>query len=486
MEPTNLNLSAVGGFVALAPELLPANAGEQIAAAMAANRRPTRRAIPQALGSFDCVSVGAGMAYDAGPLRIICIYGALNLNESPLDWIFGGVGSLALAKEIRDAADSTCAAIVFDVNCPGGSVAGMADIEAAVRYAKAKKPIHAIAHDVCASGGYYSVALSNEIVCTPSAIVGSIGAMLGPIIDPTKAMESQGISAFVARTGEKKGAGMLGVPLTDTIKSDLQQTVNTLAAPFFAAVCEGRRLSIEHVRGLQAGAYAGPDAVTAGLADRVVPSFTQYVAELQVKYAKAPAAGLNVGASARSKPAAVMESRMAINWSEVSDDDLKAMPPEVANKVKAAFPDKKEDPPATCAQLKEAFPNSDAFRLKALEAGMSMAQAQAAFVTDQASALAAAQAEVASLRAAAQNKNDTIVKVAGTLSANGIAVNGVSPVGESPTELNANAYEAAIAAEMRTSNVDRFKATAIVNQKQPALRMAWLQSQVATSGKRTK
>lgn len=178
---------------------------------------------------------------------------------------------------------------------------------------------------------------------------------------------------------------------------------------------------------------------------------------------------------------------MAINWSEVSDDDVKAMPPEVANKVKAQFPEKKEEEaPATVAQLKDAFPGDAVLRGKALDSGWTLSQARASLDADRQAQIAALTTENGTLKAAVQNKVDTTVKVLGTLGQNGIAPNGVAPVGEAPAEVTANAYETAIRAEMQTANVDRFKATANVNQKQPALRLAWLESQVATSGKRAK
>lgn len=178
---------------------------------------------------------------------------------------------------------------------------------------------------------------------------------------------------------------------------------------------------------------------------------------------------------------------MAIDWSTATEEDIQAMPPEVQQKVKATFPDAKpEEPVATVAQLKEAFPTADAFRLKALEGGMTLNAARAAFVADQATALASVQAENATLKAAVQSKADTTVKVLGTLGASGIAAGGLQPMGEAPAELTANAYDAAIYAEMKASGVPHAKATATVNQKHPELRRAWLTSQVATSGKRSK
>jgi len=467
---------------AIASALIPANAAQIIEMNARSGKRPSPAPRPVAMHGLEVMDRGS-CCYAVGNLSIVCIDGVMEHTENPFSWLFGGTSTATLTQAIRDAADDPLTkAILFRVNSPGGDVAGMSDLAAAVAYAKAKKPVHAISESVCGSAAFWAVCGSAEIVLTPTSLLGSVGVFVGPIIDQSKALAAEGIEVFNAKTGENKGAGMLGVPLSDGIKGEYQRIADTLGAEFFNAVAAGRNKSTDEIKGLQGRVFAGADAVSAGLADRVVPSVEAYIAELQNKFASGRAAAPGARASASSpKAAAQGVSAMATDWSNVTDDDLKTMPASMVEKIKGMYPEKQPDqePAASSAQLKTAgIP--DALRLKALEEGMTLTQALAA-------KSAAIEAENEKLKASVADLTEKVnAKTKATASVTAAAGNlgGVAPIATATaTDSGLTEYEQLIRAEMATNGSNRFRAIHTVNMKRPDLYRAWHAEQVAASKK---
>ncbi len=465
---------------AIASAMIPPNAAQTIELNARSGKRPAPAPRPTSLHGFSVEDRGAG-SYAVGNLSIVCIDCDMEHTENPFSWLFGGTSTAALTQAIRDAADDPLTkAILFRVNSPGGDVAGMSDLAAAVAYAKGKKPVYAIAESVCGSAAFWAVCGSSEIVLTPTSLLGSVGVFVGPIIDQSKALAAEGIEVFNAKTGENKGAGMLGVPLTDGIRGEYQRIADSIGAEFFNAVATGRNKSTDEIKGLQGRIFAGADAVSAGLADRVVPSVESYIAELQNKFASGRAAAPGARASASSpKAAAQGVSAMATDWSNVTDDDLKAMPASMVEKIKGMNPDKQPDqePAASSAQLKSAgIP--DAIRLKALEEGMTLTQALAA-------KSAAMEAENEKLAASVKDLTEKLNaknKAAASVAAAAGALGGVPAIPTTAaTDSGLTEYEQLIRAEMATNGSNRFRAIHAVNMKRPDLYRAWHAEQVAAS-----
>lgn len=472
------------GVQGVAPMMIPQNAIELIRIASAAGTKP-KAANPTAYGGLAAIRMDSG-CYTAGLLSVVCIDGVMSRAENPLSWLFGGTSTDTLCQQIRAAADEpTTRAVVLKVNSPGGDVAGMSDVVDAVRYAKSKKPVHTIASDVAASSAFWAVALSNEIVTTETGLVGSIGTMLGPIVDASGAMANAGLQVFFVGSGENKGVGTPGVPLNESMKAQLTRLCQSLAEPFFAVVAEGRKMSVDKVKALEAGVFSGTDAVAAGLVDRIVPSVDAYIAGLQTKYATGRAAAPGARASASyPKAAAQGVSHMAIDWSNVTDDDLKNAPEAVVSKIKGMNPDKKEEAEpmaATSAQLKAAG-FADDFRLKALDAGWTMEQARDQWSTHLAARVATLETEKAELAA----KADAKAKAAASVAAAAGTTGGVAPVAAAAgTDDGITEYEQLIRAEMAKNGNHRFKAVHSVNMARPDLYRKWHAEQVASAARKS-
>jgi serine protease SohB len=88
------------------------------------------------------------------------------------------------------------AAVVLEINSPGGSPVQSSLIAARIRRLAEEKdiPVHAFVEDVAASGGYWIAATANEIWVDQNSIIGSIGVISAGF----------GFSDFIARHGVER------------------------------------------------------------------------------------------------------------------------------------------------------------------------------------------------------------------------------------------------------------------------------------------
>ena len=71
-------------------------------------------------------------------------------------------------------------AILLKINSPGGSVGPSQEIFNEIKILKSKhsKTVIAYSSDCCVSGAYYIAAAADALICTPSALIGSIGVYI--------------------------------------------------------------------------------------------------------------------------------------------------------------------------------------------------------------------------------------------------------------------------------------------------------------------
>jgi signal peptide peptidase SppA len=178
-----------------------------------------------------------------------------------------------LRSQIRRAAnDGDVAAIVLDIDSPGGTVAGTMETAAEVKAATAQKPVIAIANTLAASAAYWIGSQASEFVMAPSAEVGSIGAMILHQ-DVSGMLEQWGIKMTMIRSEQsplKNEAHPFG-PLSEDAARFLQGRANDAGADFIKAVAGGRRVTQTKVREDfgQGRVFGAREAVARGMADRI-------------------------------------------------------------------------------------------------------------------------------------------------------------------------------------------------------------------------
>jgi signal peptide peptidase SppA len=183
----------------------------------------------------------------------------------------GATSVEGLRADFRTAmADPDVARIVFDVDSPGGSVEGIEELGEEIRAARGQKPMTAVANYLMASAAYWLASQADEIVASPSSLVGSIG-VYAVHQDWSGAYEQAGVKPTLIKAGKYKAEGIDFEPLSEDAIAHFQESVDDSYEAFTAAVAKGRDTTPAAVR----SGYGEGRALTArrakaeGLVDRI-------------------------------------------------------------------------------------------------------------------------------------------------------------------------------------------------------------------------
>ncbi len=207
-----------------------------------------------------------------GSVAVIPLQGLITPKGSWLDLLFGGGGGLQGFRAALRAAvnDPAIASIVLDVDSPGGYHTLVPETAADVLAARAVKPVTAIANAMAASAAYYIASQADELVVTPSGVVGSIG-VYSTHEDHSRLAERIGIKVTLISAGPFKTERTSHAPLGDEARADMQAEVDTLYEEFVADIGRGRGTTIDDVRENfgQGRCMRATAALAAGVVDRV-------------------------------------------------------------------------------------------------------------------------------------------------------------------------------------------------------------------------
>src|SRR5215831_3181215 len=150
-----------------------------------------------------------------GTLALIPLFGVVAPRMNLFTEMSGGTTFEGLTAQLTAAVnDPNIKTIVFDVDSPGGNVAGTSEFAREVLRARAIKPVIAHANHLMASAAYWAMAGATEIVASPSALVGSIGVYTMHN-DISAMLDALGIKREVFAAGKYKAEGVDGGPLSD-------------------------------------------------------------------------------------------------------------------------------------------------------------------------------------------------------------------------------------------------------------------------------
>ena len=205
-----------------------------------------------------------------GGVATISIVGSL-VNRGA--WIGANSGMVSyegIAAQLREAeADPEVFAVVLDIDSPGGEATAMFTVAEQVRRLNAVKPVTAFVNDMAASAAYGIASAANEIVVSPTSIVGSIGVVLTHL-DRSGELKQKGVRATLIYAGKHKVDGNGFGPLSDAVQADLQTEVMKFYDQFVGLVARGRTgITEQAIRDTEARTFIGQDGIDRGLADRV-------------------------------------------------------------------------------------------------------------------------------------------------------------------------------------------------------------------------
>lgn len=175
----------------------------------------------------------------------------------------------AIRSMLRAAVDDPAVAhIVLDVDSPGGSALGCADLADEIFTARSVKPITAIANFSTFSAAYWLGSAASQLIVSSSSGVGSIG-VIARHLDLSAKLASEGVKVTSVFAGARKNDLNSAEPLSDEALSNLRALVGGMYDHFAEGVARNRGLSVAKVKATEAGVFFGADAVAQGLADRV-------------------------------------------------------------------------------------------------------------------------------------------------------------------------------------------------------------------------
>ncbi|MHC6050605.1 S49 family peptidase [Ralstonia solanacearum] len=202
-------------------------------------------------------------------IAVIPIHGTLVRRTVGLEAESGLASYTAIGDQLDAAlADPGVAAILLDVDSPGGESGGVFDLADRIRAAAALKPVWAVANDMAFSAAYALASAASRLFVSRTGGVGSIG-VIAMHVDQSVKDAQDGIRYTAVFAGARKNDLNPHEPISDAAQAQLQAEVDRLYGLFVATVANNRGIAAEAVTATEAGLFFGQDALTAGLADDV-------------------------------------------------------------------------------------------------------------------------------------------------------------------------------------------------------------------------
>jgi len=190
-------------------------------------------------------------------------------------WYLGMVDIDDVREAVKSAEVQAADYILFEINSPGGFAGGVHELSEDID--KLDKFTACFTDGEMASAAYYLGAATKHIVCSPSALVGSIG-VYSVLYDSSRAYQEAGYSVEVIKSGDHKGGGVEGVPISDSYREQVQVLVDARGAKFREFVATHRQaIDFDH---LQGQVYLGEEAQSLGFVDGLANSKDELIDQL--------------------------------------------------------------------------------------------------------------------------------------------------------------------------------------------------------------
>jgi len=158
--------------------------------------------------------------------------------------------------------------IAFDIDSPGGEVAGNFELVEKIVAERGAKPMRAFANDHAYSAAYSIATASDSITMARSGGVGSVG-VITMHIDQSARLDSMGIKVTFIYAGEHKKDGNPYEALPDSVKDRIQDRIDRIYGEFVGLVANNRGMEEQAVRDTEALTFDASNAVEVGFADRI-------------------------------------------------------------------------------------------------------------------------------------------------------------------------------------------------------------------------
>jgi protease-4 len=179
-------------------------------------------------------------------------------------------GDLTVVREVRRLArDQRVAAVVAFIDSPGGSATASEAMAAAMAGLAQRKPLVAAMGSVAASGGYYVATPAQWIVAQPDTITGSIGVLMGKLVDGGL-LDRLDIGREHLVRGRHADLYPSEEPFSDEEREVMWSSIRRVYDVFLQRVADSRGISIDALEGIAGGrVWTGRQALERGLVDEL-------------------------------------------------------------------------------------------------------------------------------------------------------------------------------------------------------------------------
>ena len=233
----------------------------------------------------------------SGKVAVIPIHGTLVRRTSGIEAESGLASYTGIAAQLDAAlASPEIAAILLDIDSPGGESGGVFDLADRIRAASEVKPVWAVANDMAFSAAYALASAATRVFVARTGGVGSIG-VIAMHVDQSVKDAQDGVRYTAVFAGERKNDLNPHEPISNEAHAVLKAEVDRIYDLFVETVARHRGLDADAVRATEAGLFFGSDAVATGLADAVgslddaLTQLTQSLSPLPAQVATASQAG---------------------------------------------------------------------------------------------------------------------------------------------------------------------------------------------------
>lgn len=177
--------------------------------------------------------------------------------------------TVAYIKQL--AQDEGNKGILLYMNTGGGGVYESDEVYRALMDYKEQtgRPVWAYMATTCASGGYYICMAADYITANYNTTTGSIGVYIA-LTDTSELYGNIGVETVLIRSGENKGVGTEGVPITEEQREVYQSIVDESYDRFVELIVQGRGMAASKVREVGDGRpYTASQALKLDLIDEV-------------------------------------------------------------------------------------------------------------------------------------------------------------------------------------------------------------------------
>ena len=233
----------LSGPWAILPDRLPF-----VRAALLDVRSGGQRAIPQARTYAAANDATRRRQASNDAIAVLPFYGIAVQRTDAMGELLGLVSVQRFTQAFRAAlADQAVRGIVIDMDSPGGSVYGVAELADEIYRSRARKPIFSVANSLAASGAYWVASAAREFYVTPGGEVGGIGVH-DMHVDLSKGLEKAGIETTLIAAGRYKVEGNPFQPLGAHARAAMQKRIDGYYRAFVEAVAKHRSVAESTVR----------------------------------------------------------------------------------------------------------------------------------------------------------------------------------------------------------------------------------------------